>query len=116
MRTHYWDRDAPDMDDTLLQQAVAEGLVPKTCLWGGAMIQQVASLGEDTCALCPCPKRERCGGRPRRQEQPQPDLEMPAELRGISNNESGARKLIRTHHKKTILGWLAEGAKKKETT
>lgn len=66
-KPHYFDQDAPDGDDIHLKMAIAQGYVPITCLLGGRTVMGEVWRGRDPCAGCAGP-RERCKGRPRKEE------------------------------------------------
>lgn len=111
MRPHYFDREAADIDDNILTAMIEAGHVPKTCLWGGSMVQSVVAIGDDPCAYCTGP-RERCKGRPQREETNQ-DLMTP-DTRGVTMDDAGARKLLRLQHKKQLLAWMDEAEQEKK--
>lgn len=57
----------PPGEDDLHTKAVTIGIVPHTCLQGGAAIWTFHDKGIDICQLCHW-KRELCGGRPMRSD------------------------------------------------
>lgn len=111
MKPAYFDQETADLDDKLLTDAIAQGRVPKTCLWGGVMVQEVARVGLDPCTRCPCPRREACGGRPM-VEQFEVGADIGQDAKMVFNNESGARKLLRRSWAKDILRAGHEAQKK----
>ena len=100
MRTSYWGQGRVDGDDEKLRDAVARGVVPPACLWGGEMVRFAEQeLKADPCSLCPCPARGRCGGRAfARPTQPAAD-----DPGGVPSGEAGARKLARAGFIRQIL-------------
>lgn len=97
-RLSYWESESVDLDDSLLQRAIAEGRVPSTCLFGGALVMEAARTERDPCSVCPCPKREICKGRP------QTEVFAASEAsKGISNSDASARALEHRAHARELL-------------
>ena len=61
LKLHYFNQPVADADDLVLQEVIAAGLVPETCLLGGAALGPMVRVSDRPCALCSGP-RERCGG------------------------------------------------------
>lgn len=103
MKPYYWHQKGPDSDDSVLREMIAKGVVPKGCLWGGEMVRFAKhELQEDPCAVCKCPDRPRCGGRPaiaRAETKGGEDLSVGTE--GVA-----ARRLERAGYIRDILGML----------
>lgn len=51
--------------DVLLQAAIGQGYVPKTCLLAGVVVMAATQMDGDACAGCNI-EREKCHGRPKR--------------------------------------------------
>lgn len=94
MKEQYYDQTEPDADDALLKEAIAAGVVPSGCLNGGVMVAELANGNEDPCSFCAGP-RDRCGGRPMREDMNQ-GVHMAAALLGaVGSREAKARKMLR---------------------
>lgn len=63
MKLHYFNQPAADTDDAVLRQAIADQIVPATCLVGGRIIAAARRVEQSPCDNCNGP-RERCGGTP----------------------------------------------------
>lgn len=94
MKLNYFNQDAPDEDDELLFEAIAQQMVPSRCLLGGVMVSQILKEGETPCDWCACPKREVCGGSPQKSNfstfKKEPDLGFVS-----SNSDASAKKVFR---------------------
>ncbi len=69
MKLEYWSKrePKPDSDDVLHKACIGQGYVPAGCLLGGtAIMQAIKAGGGSPCDDCPCPKRDLCGGSPRK--------------------------------------------------
>ncbi len=64
MKMHYFDQDAADPGDIMLNMAKGQGYVPKGCLLAGLVVMSETNAGRDACAGCEGP-RAKCGGRPK---------------------------------------------------
>ena len=67
MKPHYFEQDAPDTDDMMLQMAIHQGYVPPGCLLGGVVVMAIIGDGGDPCEGCAGP-RARCQGRPEKRD------------------------------------------------
>lgn len=63
-KLHYFHQPVADTDDLVLREVIAAGLVPETCLLGGAALGPMVRVTENPCSQCNGP-RERCKGKPR---------------------------------------------------
>lgn len=72
---HYFDQVAADPSDQLLAQAIADKVVPATCLLGGAVIANLRALERKPCDACQGP-RKRCGGSDAVDEDPKERREL----------------------------------------
>jgi hypothetical protein len=65
-KLHYFDDPdgAAERNDVMLQMAIGQGYVPKTCLLAGRVVMSEVNAGRDACAGCEGP-REVCKGRPK---------------------------------------------------
>ena len=61
-KSHYFNDEAADPNDMLLNMSTGQGYVPKTCLLGGSIGWGLIQEGKDPCKGCAGP-RERCVGR-----------------------------------------------------
>lgn len=95
MKPHYFNQEAPDVDDSALMQAKQAKVVPEGCLLGGTIVSQIARANEDPCAWCGCPSRTRCGGRELKHKLDGDQLFKMPKLRTLTDDEAGARKLRR---------------------
>lgn len=111
LKIHYFDQDAPDQDDLLLQQAIKEKRVPDTCLFGGAMVMEFAAKDRDPCGVCPCPVRDKCGGRPQIESLTLDDAQR--DVKTVRNNEASATRLIRRSWIKDLIRAGTEAQKRK---
>lgn len=64
MKPHYFSQEKPDEDDIMLELAIGQGYVPKTCLLGGMIVMGVVREARDPCEGCASP-RHKCNGRPK---------------------------------------------------
>lgn len=111
MKLEYFSQAEADRDDVLLQQAIKEGRVPATCLFGGQMVMEFAAKDRDPCTVCPCPVRERCGGRPQVETLSLNDSIR--EVKAMRNNEASANKMIRRSWAKDLIRAGKEAEKKR---
>jgi hypothetical protein len=64
MNLHYFDKIEAPKEDILLQMAIQQGYIPKTCLLSGMIVMAEINSMKDPCAGCNGP-REKCHGRPK---------------------------------------------------
>lgn len=64
MKRTYFSQKQADADDFLQKEFIRMGIVPKTCLLGGVVLEIAVREERDPCETCPGP-REKCRGRPR---------------------------------------------------
>ena len=68
MKLNYFNQNKADKNDMILEMAIMQGYVPKTCLLNGAIVMSEITCSRDPCAGCNCP-RDKCHGRPRQAER-----------------------------------------------